>query len=1102
MAIMPGVGVAAAIKRKLFDKELKKVQSGEDKQVEEIIEPELKFETFDDIEKPILSEELEFETFDDIKSKLATDDDLSFETFTDVKNKELQDSYLNTVASNFAFSTAGLGKTLLKPAETASAWVMEEFMGVEGAKEAMKNIHEDYARYEEAAREKLHALPWYYEIPTEILTDIVPLLLAGKGASAVLKGGKAAGTYGLSRLILKNPQATAKLSRQLLHNGTHGALFSVFYDLVKGEKVSPTQALVFMGLEATGPLGKKFLKYIKPKTPWAKSAVKRELIAKENADLIAKELQAMEAWKTRVNKSIDEIQGELFNPGETFAPVRKVKRKLGETLTETTTDIRGRKVISKVKPKDKKQIDLFHEEELGKLPIQEESLRPGETLAPVTETTSRLGEYDIVEKVKVLGKEILEEYETKGQTGTLDLFFDHDLKDKTVGLIIKRPRKVMNDKGKFDTEAAHLLRKITNAGRRLGLIDDTGKVDIDFVKVVRQTGVDFLKNRGVNSITKKQGKLLLKHLENFPKTFKETAKALENTYDTATIWSKITPSLRYVYSLNAQDLLLPGTNARLAMENVAKDNLEFLYANIRQWRKTSKLSGKSADRELWEMLDKFPTAEAAGLTGEMAQVFKTLRDYTEAMLSRVNQARSEVGLPNINRVSSYITHIFDAITKKELKKKNPISTAVELALDKTTPNKIFNPTAETRRNLMEGVLKDPMQALRTMTHYDLKEIYLNQPNKVFKEQFKYLVDNDKLPASTAKWIQAYWNQNILGFPTELDNITAATWEKMGFSNIFNTFNRSIGIDSFNTFSNKLRELVHLGTIWGSIRQPIRNMTQKFQTLALYGPRTFKDSLRKTSPELEKIMAENTFLKNATGKFLDLSMEGYKKLTQIGFMPYKWSHISNTKNSFKAGYIAAKKLGWTEAEAIAEAEFSVMTSQYFYNKIGMPELFRSQLGKNLLVLQSWWMNYTMGYWREMLTRMFTGKTGYGKSIPVQWRSAALRHVATSLIFMKAVKEGFGVSYDRIALFGALPSGLSPVGQVIQGTMEYMGSGGDKRGQIAAKKKLAMALKAFIPGRAAVRDINNILDGDLKRGLFYPEYKPPDMYDKMMEKNTNF
>lgn len=1181
-------------------------------------------------------------------------------------------AFAESIPGSLMLSSYAANVAPVLPVFEATAFLADKLQGGRKNRDAMNLIHSEFADTRDAAREPLEHLPWYQRILADIFVDIVPTTLAAYGTGAVSKltriGKIAAGLAPVAlgektlREIMFSKPVVQHAGAYMLKKGLEGGIFSMLFDIARAKKIDPEQALLFAGIDATVPVGLKFLKFSKAQKS-AQKSVAQAIKAKADADIVAKELDEMTQWKDKVNKSIQTVQGELFTPAETFSPVTKVNRTLGEVEKKVERIVKGRKVVEKPVSKANEQIDLFYEKELPKpiiethestkiyhatpnnfeglptiqdngkrvygepdgvfynlteegvrgatgyqgqgvvqriinafigtkkifivnsktaeiydklykdtlrelggekavqniedflandfdntvakkfaqklrslgydavldernkdfialnnkavsivnkvstketrkiLPYQQEEMRLGDTFSPAKEVERKLGELDVEEKVEVLGRAIKEQYEKKSTGETLDLFFDHDLKDRNVGLSIKKPRSVVDANGKFDAKANKLLRDITAMGKKVGLVDEKGNVSIEFVKLVKEIGFDFKKAGGVNSITVGQGKALLKTLENYPKRFLETSKALENVYSTATVWSKITPSLRYVFSLNAWDLVGGGVKAKFAMDKAAIDSMEYLTNTVKMWRKA--VGHKDADRMLWETLDKFDTAEAAGLTGDQALAFRAIRNYTDAMLANVNKARLAVGLDPINRISGYITHIFDAVTKKKLRAKYPFPVEAELALERTSPKEIFNPTAEVRKNLEEGLLKDPLAALRMMTHYNLKDIYLSQPNQVFREQFQKLVKAGKMPATTAKWLQAFWNQTILGFPTDLDKLTEAAWDKLGFVKAIDMLNMAMGIDSYKTFSSKIRETIMLGSVWGSARQSLRNLTQVFQTAALYGTKAFRQSLEKTPPELEAIMKENVFLQEGIGKFLDIDTNAMQKLIQLGYASYKWSQKVNARNAFKAGYYAAKNLGWTEQEAIREAEFAVMTTQYFYNKIGMPELFRSELGKNLFVLQSWWMHYTMGYWREMLVRMFKGETGYGKKIPASWRAAALRHTVGSLTFIEAMKQTFGLDYSQIALFGALPSGMSPTGQLLIGMMEYLGSGGDDRARAEAKNKMALSLKVFIPGRSAARDASNMINGDFKRALFYPEkVKTLDYYEKLMKQNNKY
>ena len=153
-------------------------------------------------------------------------------------------------------------------------------------------------------------------------------------------------------------------------------------------------------------------------------------------------------------------------------------------------------------------------------------------------------------------------------------------------------------------------------------------------------------------------------------------------------------------------------------------------------------------------------------------------------------------------------------------------------------------------------------------------------------------------------------------------------------------------------------------------------------------------------------------------------------------------------------------------------------------MGMPSIYRSGITRFVGTLQTWWMNYTTNYWREMLSRAWYGKTGWGKPIPLKWRIGALRHIVTSIIFIEGLREAFDLDYSRIALLGVLPTYLSPPGQIAMGLLNFIVAQNDwqrKKGL----RQIKYSWKAFIPGSGAWRDFIRAWDKEigLKELIFY-------------------
>ena len=581
-----------------------------------------------------------------------------------------------------------------------------------------------------------------------------------------------------------------------------------------------------------------------------------------------------------------------------------------------------------------------------------------------------------------------------------------------------------------------------------------------------------------------------------------------------TFATHLTPSDRYARTLGTYDLIEPLIKAKTKLllerqkifnwlDNKEKEVFKLEKVSLLAKAKAGIKAKPTVAHEKWfDLLDKNTTAVDAGLTGKSAEVFDELRGLTESILQRTNEVRLQVGLDPIQSLKSYITHIEDVISKKVTKEKYPFPEEIKYWLNYIQPKHIFNPTA-LHRFLEDkpSLLKNPFKALKTMAAMDLKQIYLEKPNLLFKEQLSAL--KGQIPADTKKWTELYVNQVIKGFPTPLDEMTNNTLNTLGITKVLDKmlapFGRTVGINPAREISGALSRLIHDAVIWGRMKLVIRNHTQKLLTLGLYDTKSFAKAMFPAGKDLQKLIKSNDFWKISNREFMERLPEGMLgKLEQIGYKPYGHSHISNIGFSMKTAYYASMdlvknpkyaKLGWTEEDAIKEMEFGANTTQYWYNTMGMPDIYRSAIGRTFGVLQSWWMNYTMKYWREMLSRGFTGKTGWGKEIPVKWRLGALRHIIASLLFVEGTRRALGWDYKRIALFAVLPTYLSPPAQIVTGIYNYMFATSDWQ-KTKAKNQILSSWKAFVPGSMAWRDFYKAQEeSNLEELFFYTEKEKP-------------
>jgi len=693
---------------------------------------------------------------------------------------------------------------------------------------------------------------------------------------------------------------------------------------------------------------------------------------------------------------------------------------------------------------------------------------------------------------------------------------------------VKTPKLTPADKLRLAGETPATLRQIKTAhvvARDKLLLTDQGKVKPQYRKLAEGiTG-----KKSVVEMTSKQAEEFINALDKLetrliggerkPPVIPTTQKVIVKDFfdrqfkKPSLIAKYITPKDRYARSLGVYDLIEPSINAKRALQLERTEQFKNLNKIGQAIRKLEGVTIKEkageaitkatpkAFQKWYNLLDKYATSKDAGLIGEPAKIFDELRSLTTGMLERVNEIRAKAELAPINNIKGYVTHITDLATKKALLRNNEMSEVKKYWADFIRSKHIFNPTAIHRTAINpDELLRDPIKALKVMVSVDLKQIYLEQPIHLYREQIQAL--QDTIPASTRRWVDDYINITIRGRATKLDELTNESLDKIGVRKVLDTilapFGRTTDANLIKQMAGGMSRVIHDAVIWGKLKLVLRNHTQKFLGLGLYGVKPFvKASF--PSAEAKDIIKSSDFWKISNKAFTETSLglgKGIiKKLEKIGYAPYSHSHISNVTHTMKTAFHAAKELvdnpkyskyGWTMEDVKREMDFGAQTAQYSYNSLSMPEIFNSGIGKVFGTLQSWWMNYTTNYWREMLVRGFHGRTGWGKPIPPKWRLASLRHIITSLVFIEAMRRAFDIDYRQTALLAVLPTYLSPPGQILMGLYKYLTADSEYT-KNQAVRQMKYSWSAFLPGSGAWREWKPLWEGEktLKETLFKVE-----------------
>lgn len=907
------------------------------------------------------------------------------------------------------------GRKVLSGLKDSSVDILSKFVGMAIAKDPTDFVNMMDKNLKAKEEDKWMDVPkahHWSEHVSDFVSDVIgstpELVIAGGGAKVLTKN--------VGKAILTNKTAARKIASKLTERGARGALFSMIYDISEENKISPTRAAVFAGLDiGLGAVGDKVGKAV------TKFRDKKAMLkGREELQKAAEQFENMEAW-------------------------REVSKQLGRD-----------------------EVKAFGKDMKSALPNTPEGQQARELIDWAIEVNTT----------------------TEGVEKTLANLVKAHPEMKEAG---KVAIQAMKEAQKLTPEMSKIQKQIFGAANKKGLSA------LDVKRLGEDVGIDRLKfNTG--GITQEQGIALLEKIKNVPDGLKGEYIRIAREFKNPGLGHYITPGDRYGQVMGVYDIIEPGIKAKREMERQINVIISKVVVPSReQWHKATKgvIKGnrKVRDKHLWELLNKHETAKEAGLTGEMAESFTTLRKLTNGMMERANEIRTDVGLEPITKLDGYITHLFDVAKMRELRKKYPLPTVLEMKLNKVSPTHIFNPTAIQRKGLEEGLLKDPWKALEFMTRVDAKTIYMSKPNILFRESMDKLINSGEIPAGTAEWTQAFWNNVILGYPSRMDKMTSESLRKLKPTQVLELIDKIPGMqDTFSRkFTSVIRRLAHSGAMWGRPMLAIRNHTQKFLHLGMYGHKSWAKGFTKTTPELERLIVGSDFFQASRRKFVEAQAEGaVSKLEKAGYSLFGRSHVSNVRHAMKTAYHSGKelvtnpkykKLGWTMDDVVKEMEYGANTSQYLYDMIGMPGIFRSELGKTFFTLQSWWMNYTAKYWRELLHRAFKGETGWGKPVPLKWRMGALRHVVTWATYFGGLGTAIGLGYDKMALLGAIPNRLSPTGQILKSLLGWATA--DSRYETQkARYDLENALEILIPGRGLARDITRAVEkGDPTEALFH-------------------
>lgn len=315
----------------------------------------------------------------------------------------------------------------------------------------------------------------------------------------------------------------------------------------------------------------------------------------------------------------------------------------------------------------------------------------------------------------------------------------------------------------------------------------------------------------------------------------------------------------------------------------------------------------------------------SGLTAPEQKVADEIKTWLKEFADRL-------GLPEDQRVSHYITHLFeDNFIKKEF------DPELAKAIQGRIPGSVYDPFLEKRLGAL-GYKEDTWQALDAYVKRATRKIHMDPALEALKK------GAEKLDISVINYIQRYASRVNLR-PTEIENLIDTTFKQI--------FGYTQGVRPVNRISRKLRQMVYRGTLGLNIGSAVRNLTQGVNTYAELGERwTIKgylDLLRKGTKELHDVgVLRDDFVQD---RQLSAIKTNLQKIDKGLFVFFELAEKVNRGNAYYGGKARALSRGATEQDAIEAGKALVRKTQFQFGSIDTPVAMQDDLVRTIAQLQS-------------------------------------------------------------------------------------------------------------------------------------------------------
>jgi hypothetical protein len=425
------------------------------------------------------------------------------------------------------------------------------------------------------------------------------------------------------------------------------------------------------------------------------------------------------------------------------------------------------------------------------------------------------------------------------------------------------------------------------------------------------------------------------------------------------------------------------------------------------------------------------------LDGQPVELSNAQSKVAQEVKGHYAEWANKIGLPQENRVSDYLTHIFEPDFANN---KRIFPEELAKILDYITPNKEFNPFLE-KRTGAKGYKLDYLEAMDAYVYRSARKLHLDEP----LGNAASFVEN--MPGQAAKYTDDFL-KNFKNRPTDL--------EKAINQNIIDPLpawlKQKLGNRPVNKLISGVTGQVYRGTIGLNLTSPLKNLTQFVNTYSQLGERYTAEGyvrlLRKGS--VDELVNNHVLDDIIIAEYKNVGMRSkVAKMDKVLFYLFELTEKINRGSAYFGAKAKFLNEGVGELKAIEMAKDLVRKTQFGYGKLHTPLALQSPIGK---------LGFQLSTFAIKQAEFVGGMVKNKETLPI------IRYVLASLAIVYASKKFLGnvlgLEYTDALFKNAMPH-LGPIPQYTSNFFKYATAKDDNEKEYYADKLKRAAFGLFVP-----------------------------------------